>query len=106
MRSVIGAISLRLRRHGRHEIRGDANTADADASSADFTRLLPWSGTGVPDPHARQGRTSLFGNPTSRPVVTKKARSVVALSRVARGERAAPVRLRLPVAGARKQVLP
>jgi hypothetical protein len=46
---------------------------------------------GKPDPHARQGRTSLFGDPALRPAVTKKARSVVALSRVARGERAAPV---------------
>src|SRR5260370_3317961 len=66
--------------------------------------VLPWSGTGDPDPHARQGRTSLFGD-RQRSVVTKKARSVVALSRVPRGERGAPVRLRLPLAGARKQVL-
>ena len=36
------------------------------------------------------------------PVETKKARSVVALSRVPRGERGAPVRLRLPVTVARE----
>src|ERR1700743_2731219 len=37
------------------------------------------------------------------PVETKKARSVVALSRVPRGERGAPVRLRLPVTVARSE---
>src|SRR5205085_4414359 len=35
----------------------------------------------------------------------QKSPSVVALSRVPRGERGAPVRLRLPVAGARKRDL-
>src|ERR1700755_2812307 len=37
------------------------------------------------------------------PVETKKARSVVALSRVPRGERGAPVRLRLPVTVAKNE---
>ena len=62
----------------------------AHRAAAASTRLLPWSGTGDPDPHARQRRTSLFGD-RQLSVVTKKARSVVALSRVPRGERGAPV---------------
>src|SRR6202451_3656026 len=53
--------------------------------------MLPWIGTGDPDPHCRQGWTSLFGDDLWRVNETKKARSVVALSSVPRGERGAPV---------------
>src|SRR5262249_17303250 len=51
---------------------------------------LEW---GDPTPHGRQGGTSLFGSHAGggRPAETKEARSVVALSRVPRGERGAPV---------------
>jgi hypothetical protein len=41
-------------------------------------------------------------SPALAPAVIQKSPSVVALSRVASGELASPVRLRLPVAGARK----
>src|ERR1700722_8144343 len=53
--------------------------------------MLPWIGAGDPDPHCRQGWTSLFGDDLWRVNETKKARSVVALSSVPRGERGAPV---------------
>src|SRR6478752_5996240 len=54
--------------------------------------MLPWIGLGRPHPHVGQRRTSLFGDPTfGGPDETKKARSVVALSRVPRGERGTPV---------------
>src|SRR5271166_4098083 len=46
--------------------------------------MLAWIGAGVPDPHGRQGWTSLFGVDLWRANETKKARSVVALSRVPR----------------------
>jgi hypothetical protein len=45
---------------------------------------------------------ALSVSPALAPVVIQKSPSVVALSRVASGELASPVRLRLPVAGARK----
>src|SRR5437868_3328445 len=88
MRSVIGAISSPRAAPPPDEPWVDR--ADSASRRRRSTRLLPWSGTGDPDPHARQGRTSLFGD-RQRSVVTKKARSVVALSRVPRGERGAPV---------------
>lgn len=53
--------------------------------------LLPWIGRSLP-PHAWQRWTSLFGfHAFGGHRETKKARSVVALSRVPRGERGTPV---------------
>src|SRR5215469_17387410 len=53
--------------------------------------MLPWIGAGR-SRSARPARwTSLFGVDLWRADETKKARSVVALSRVPRGERGAPV---------------
>src|SRR5689334_25299742 len=46
---------------------------------------------GSPVPHCWQRRTSLFGVPGIRAGSNQKSPSVVALSRVARGERASPV---------------
>jgi len=46
--------------------------------------MLPWIGAGIPDPHGRQRWTSLFGVGLWKADETKKARSVVALSRVPR----------------------
>ena len=54
---------------------------DATGSSPE---MLPWFGAGDPVPHGRQGWTSLFGADLWRADETKKARSVVALSRVPR----------------------
>src|SRR5271154_83406 len=57
---------------------------------------------GNPVPHCWQRWTSLSGVPGIGAGSNQKSPSVVALSRVASGELASPVRLRLPVAGARK----
>src|ERR1700674_4294323 len=104
MRSVIGAISLDVGGTPPWLSPGDDN-GTADQRFRRRGRLLPWSGRGAPfRTPGKEGQASSVIRPRGRS--SKKARSVVALSRVARGDRAAPVRLRLPVAGARKQVLP
>jgi hypothetical protein len=57
----------------------------------------------IPFRTAGKDGQALSVSPALAPAVIQKSPSVVALSRVARGERALPVRLRLPVAGAREQ---
>ena len=69
--------------------------------------VLPWIGWDQ-DPARTPGNEgqafSVARAGGGMPVETKKARSVVALSRVPRGERGAPVRLRLPVTVAKSEV--
>jgi len=61
--------------------------------------VLPWIGWEFParTPGNEGQAFSVARAGVGMPVETKKARSVVALSRVPRWERGAPVRLRLPV---------
>src|ERR1700754_3387371 len=67
--------------------------------------VLPWIGWEIParTPGNEGQAFSVARAGGGMPVETKKARSVVALSRVPRGERGAPVRLRLPVTVARSE---
>src|ERR1700735_2091815 len=57
----------------------------------------------IPFRTAGKDGQALSVSPALTPAVIQKSPSVVALSRVASGELALPVRLRLPVAGARKK---
>src|SRR4029077_6438101 len=67
--------------------------------------VLPWIGWEFParTPGNEGQAFSVARAGGGMPVETKKARSVVALSRVPRGARGAPVRLRLPVTVAKEE---
>src|SRR5436305_1709750 len=105
MLAVIGALLIKAQgaHGGAHELRFRPALACTDPASAGEemrvspcdgdtgyeTRaldptMLPWIGAGDPDPHGRQGWTSLLGADLWRASETTEARSVVALSRVPR----------------------
>src|SRR5579863_940005 len=75
----------------RQRARGAARPCDGDTTCGFLTRAMPWIGAGCSRSAPGQDRTSLFGADLWRAGETKKARSVVALSRVPRGERGTPV---------------
>jgi len=82
-----------------------ATTRDGGAPMADTQTRLCCRGLVGKAPARTPGNegqaSSVFAPAGGEPAETKKARSVVALSRVPRWERGAPVRLRLPVTVAR-----
>src|SRR6202000_2436997 len=78
--------------------RDKASNSDPNCAAVD------WLGEFPPRSPGNEGQAfSVARAGGGMPVETKKARSVVALSRVPRGERGAPVRLRLPVTVARSE---
>src|SRR5579872_2357670 len=91
MRVVIGPSSLSGRRRGRRGEPPVTRAVPHHAEAVYVTVCCLGPDEGDPVPHCWQRWTSPFGVPGIGAGSNQKSPSVVALSRVARGERAVPV---------------